>query len=149
MGAHEERTIFSPKKIEIQPRGDGPFQILEKINDNAYKVDLPGEFNVSATFNVADLSPFDVGDFSRSNPSEERENDESYAGPIDKDPLVVSDGPITGSRAKKIKEVMVGLVQSTWVELAYSSSKASTFKMGFKEEEPALIHLIQAKEELA
>ena len=25
-------------------------------------MDLPGEFNVSATFNVADLSPFDVDD---------------------------------------------------------------------------------------
>ena len=44
---------------------------------------------------------------------------------------------------------MAGLVQSTWVELAHSPSKASTFKMGFKEEEPTLIHVIQAKEELA
>ena len=73
----------------MNPRGDGPFQIFEKINDNAYKVDLPGEFNVSASFNVADLSPFDVGDDSRSNPFEETGNDESYAVPIDKDPLVV------------------------------------------------------------
>jgi len=31
--------------------------ILEKINDNAYKVDLPDEYNISATFNVSDLSP--------------------------------------------------------------------------------------------
>ena len=44
---------------------------------------------------------------------------------------------------------MAGLVQSTWAELAHSPSKTSTFKMGFKEEEPALIHDIQAKEELA
>ena len=44
---------------------------------------------------------------------------------------------------------MAGLVQSTWAELAYSPSKASTFQMGFKEEEPALIHVIQSKEELA
>ena len=75
--------------------------------------------------------------------------DESYAVPIDKDPLVVLDGPITRSRVEKIKEVMARLVQSTWAELAYSPSKTSTFKMGFKEEELALIHVIQAKEELA
>jgi hypothetical protein len=34
---------------------DGPFKILEKINDNAYKLELPLEFGVSATFNVLDL----------------------------------------------------------------------------------------------
>ena len=95
---------------------------------------------MSATFNVVDLSPFNVGDYSMSNPFEERGNDESYIVLIDKDPLVVPDRPITRSRAKKIKEAMVGLVQSTWAELVHSLSKASTFKMGFKEEEPALIH---------
>ena len=83
------------RRSKLNPRGDRPFQILEKINDNAYKVDLPGEFNVCASFNVADLSPFDVGDDSRLNPIEERGNDESYAVPIDKDLLVVLDGPIT------------------------------------------------------
>ena len=73
----------------------------------------------------------------------------SYAVPIDKDPLVVPDGLITRSRAKKIKEAMAGLVQSIWAKLAYSPSKASTFKMDFKEKEPTLIHVIQAKKELA
>jgi hypothetical protein len=63
------------RRTKLHPRGDGPFQILEKINDNAYKVDLPGEYNFSATFNVSDLSPYDAGDDSRSNPFEEREND--------------------------------------------------------------------------
>ena len=75
--------------------------------------------------------------------------DESYAGSINKDSLVVPDGSITRSRAKKIKEAMAGLVQSTWAKLAHVPSNASTFKMGFKEVEPALIHVIQAKEELA
>jgi hypothetical protein len=36
-------------------RVDGPFKILEKINDNAYKLELPLEFGVSPTFNILDL----------------------------------------------------------------------------------------------
>jgi hypothetical protein len=83
------------RRSKLHPRGDGPFQILEKINDNAYKVDLPGEYKVFATFNVSDLSPFDVGDDSWSNPFEERENDGNQGGPSHKDPLQVPDGPIT------------------------------------------------------
>ena len=75
-----KERFLAHRRSKLNPRGDGPFQILEKINDNAYKVDLLGEFNVSASFNVADFSPFDVGDDSRSNPFEERGNDESYAG---------------------------------------------------------------------
>ena len=31
---------------------------MERVNDNEYKVDLPGDYGVSATFNVAELSPF-------------------------------------------------------------------------------------------
>ena len=45
--------------------------MLERINDNAYKLDLPGEYNVNATFNVTDLSPFVVGEDLRANPSQE------------------------------------------------------------------------------
>uniref|UniRef100_A0A2N9JAT5 CCHC-type domain-containing protein n=1 Tax=Fagus sylvatica TaxID=28930 RepID=A0A2N9JAT5_FAGSY len=45
-------------------------------------------------------------------------------GPSLKDPLQVPDGPITRSRAKKIKEAMQGLVQSTWDE----ASKSPTIK---------------------
>ena len=65
------------RKFKLSPRGDGPFQVLERINDNAYKIDLKGEYNVSGTFNVADLSPFDVGDEldSRTNHPKEGGND--------------------------------------------------------------------------
>jgi hypothetical protein len=41
---------------------------------------------------------------------------------------------------------MQGLVQSTWAKFAILSSKTQIFKMGLKEEEPALIHVIQATE---
>jgi hypothetical protein len=40
------------------PRADGPFKIIKKINDNAYKLDLPPEFGVSPTFNISDLKPY-------------------------------------------------------------------------------------------
>ena len=45
------------------PRADGPFEVLERVNDNAYKTDLPGDYGVSATFNVADLSPYLEDDY--------------------------------------------------------------------------------------
>jgi hypothetical protein len=48
------------RKSKLQPRGDDPFQVLERINDNAYKIDLPGEYGVSPTFNVDDLTLFDT-----------------------------------------------------------------------------------------
>ena len=34
----------SQRKSKLMPRGDGPFQVLARINDNAYKIDLPGEY---------------------------------------------------------------------------------------------------------
>ena len=99
---------------------------------------------VSATFNISDLSPFDVGEDSWSNPFEERGNDGNQGGSSLKDPLQVPDGPITRSRAKMIKEAMQGLVQSTWDE----ANKSPTIKVGLKEGEPILIHLIQVVEDM-
>ena len=47
------------RKSKLAPRGDGPFKVLKRINDNAYKIDIPtSKYLVHDTFNVADLSPF-------------------------------------------------------------------------------------------
>jgi hypothetical protein len=40
------------------PRADGSFKVLEKINEKAYKLDLPTDFGVSPTFNITDLKPY-------------------------------------------------------------------------------------------
>ena len=66
--------------------------------------------------------------------------DGNQGGPSLKDPLQVPNGPITRSRAKKIKEAMQGLEQSTWDE----ASKSPTIKVSLKVGEQILIHLIQA-----
>ncbi|GKD12236.1 RNA-directed DNA polymerase, partial [Tanacetum coccineum] len=69
---------------KLNPRADGPFRILKKINDNAYKVELPGHYGVSNTFNVADLSPYtpnaDFDDESGSSRFLEGEDDTDQGG---------------------------------------------------------------------
>uniref|UniRef100_A0A2N9IRB0 Reverse transcriptase domain-containing protein n=1 Tax=Fagus sylvatica TaxID=28930 RepID=A0A2N9IRB0_FAGSY len=106
------------RRSKLHPRGDGPFQVLERINDNAYKLDLPG-------------------DDSRWNPFEERGNDENQQAPL-KDPLHVPVGPITRARSKKIKEALNGLIQDIWADSTMGHSK-----LGPKEDE-GIINLIQA-----
>ena len=44
----------SQRKRKLMPRAKGPFEVLERINDNAYKIDLGDKHDVSATFNIAD-----------------------------------------------------------------------------------------------
>jgi hypothetical protein len=46
------------RNSKLMPRADGLFKVLEKINENAYKLDLPADFGVSPIFNIADLKPY-------------------------------------------------------------------------------------------
>nr|GEY15702.1 reverse transcriptase domain-containing protein [Tanacetum cinerariifolium] len=52
------QTRANKHRKQLHPLVDGPFRILKKINDNAYKVELPGHYGVSGTFKVAELSPY-------------------------------------------------------------------------------------------
>ena len=47
---------------KLQDRADGPFRVLKRLGDNAYQIELPGDMEVSATFNVADLQPYYAAD---------------------------------------------------------------------------------------
>lgn len=78
MWRHTRKERFpGQQKSKLAQRGEGPFQVLERIKDNAYKIDLPSEYNISSTFNVVDLSPYDVGEDLRMNPLEEKGDDEN------------------------------------------------------------------------
>jgi hypothetical protein len=45
-------------RSKLIPRAASPFKVLTEINDNAYIHDLPTEFGVSTSFNIADLKPY-------------------------------------------------------------------------------------------
>jgi hypothetical protein len=79
------------------PRAAGYFKVLEKINDNAYKLELPPEFGVSPTFNISDLKPY-LGEEdeleSRTTRIQKGEDDEDIS------PLHTMQGPIARARAR-------------------------------------------------
>jgi len=101
------------RKSSLMPRADGPFKILEKINDNANKLELLVDFGVSPTFNIADLKPY-LGEEnaleSRTTPVLEGEDDEDIA-PSDTIPITNStpnslEAPMTRSRAHHLNYEM-------------------------------------------
>ena len=67
------------RNSKLKPRGDGPYKVLKRINDNAYVIDIPSsKYAVSNTFNVMDLKPHygDMDSFeSRTTPLQEGGDD--------------------------------------------------------------------------
>jgi len=104
------------RKSKLQPRGDRPFQVLERINDNAYKIDIPSEYGVSSSFNVVDLTPFVTDDDSkhlRENAFQEGGNDENPK-------TAQIQGPMTRSRTKQsldtLQQMVADILNKTQVE---------------------------------
>jgi hypothetical protein len=77
---------------------DGHFKILEKINDNVYKLKLPLEFGVSPTFNISDLRPYLIEEDdvpSRTMPIQEGKDDEDITTSDSTIHSIELQGPIT------------------------------------------------------
>ena len=126
-------------KSKLWRRGDGAFQVLEQINDNAYKLDWPRKYgNISATFYVTNISLFDVGDL-MTNPFEERGNNRDQgvdqANQVDEtkysqDLFHGIEGLMTQARTKRMKDALQGLilqVQDKDIALEDSKTKFEGF----------------------
>jgi len=84
------------------PREEGPFEMRARVNDHSYKAHLPGGLGVSATFNVADLSPYLEGDQMlnlRANSSQQGEDD--------------GDGPWNLTMSPKAVQEVQGIAQKS------------------------------------
>ena len=46
------------RRNKLFPRVAGPFKILQKIEENDYKLDLPADYGISNTFNIGDLAKY-------------------------------------------------------------------------------------------
>jgi hypothetical protein len=115
------------RKSKLMPRGDGPFRVLAKINDNAYKIDLPPSYGVSNMFNVADLLPYTSEDTLESRMTSFQGEEDDTTTPLSNtlqppshttstqvqptsSPTQVFDAPITRSRAKKLHQEVHALL---------------------------------------
>ncbi len=150
---HMRKERFpNQRKTKLHPRGAGPFQVLEKISDNAYKIDLPSEFGISNTFNVADLTLFDddIGADSRTNlfkgegvdsnqgaqdenpgaqaedQGAQAENSSANQGKNETnrvdDPLKDIVGPMTRSRRLKMQGAIANLIYTSHLQEAFKSA---------------------------
>ena len=105
-----KERFLEQRNSKLQPRGDRSFQVLDRISDNAYKINLPGKYVVSTNLNAANLTPFDVGDdFKdlRTNASQEGGNDEDIEA---QGPTQGLGGPMTKARARKTEETLQQVV---------------------------------------
>lgn len=44
------------RKNKLMPRLENPFKIIQKVNDNTFKLELPRDCGVTVTFNIGDLA---------------------------------------------------------------------------------------------
>jgi hypothetical protein len=97
------------RKSKLMPRAHGPFKVLEKVNENAYKLDLPADFGVSPTFNIADLKPY-VGE-------DNGEDDEAINSIDTPTPTPTTLGPMTRARARQLNHQVSSFLTSCPLDL--------------------------------
>ncbi|RDX94962.1 hypothetical protein CR513_22590, partial [Mucuna pruriens] len=113
----QKERFSTQTKYKLQLRGDGPFQVLERIDDNVYKLDLPTAYgNVNSTFHVVDLSLFIVGRIFLKRGGNDKDSTNKA-----KDLLCDIGGSMTWSKTKMIKQSLQGLIMEIKESLNFAS----------------------------
>ncbi len=105
------------RKNKLDDRGDGPFKVLQRLNNNSYVVELPDNFGgTSATFNIKDLKLYDYREPLETEPLDSRTNHFQPGGNDRKnssqDPLTQMDRPLTRAQRRRRDSELISLIQS-------------------------------------
>ena len=140
---HKKRLVFQPRdlvwihlrkeyfpsklKNNLMSKADAPFEVLEKVNDNTYKVNLPGDYGVSATFNVADLSPFLEDDHLSNLSANSPQQGEDDGGPSMESPLDLQNSQGNINSSYKAKGLAHDLLSQVSAQLDFDPAHKSDF----------------------
>ena len=95
------------KRGKLSPRFIGPFNVLQRVGNQAYKLELPKELNgIHDTFHVSYLRKF-IGEVPDIIPISELRIDENKR-------LIEEPEAIVDRKTKKLRRKMVGLVLVRW-----------------------------------
>ena len=63
MWVHLKKDRFPNKRVsKLSPKGEGPYKVLRRINNNAYELELSAQLSgIHAVFNISDLVLFEKG----------------------------------------------------------------------------------------
>ncbi|XP_013601228.1 PREDICTED: uncharacterized protein LOC106308636 [Brassica oleracea var. oleracea] len=95
------------RKSKLMPRIDGPFEVIRKISNNAYKLNLQDEPDLRT-------NPFQVGGNDVIIEQLSDEDKEIKDNPTDEDALAIPVGPMTRSRTTRLNETIGGLLMKAW-----------------------------------
>jgi hypothetical protein len=114
---HLRKKWFSDlRKSKLMSRANDPFKILEKINDNAYTLELPPEFGVSLIFNISNLRPY-LGEEDKvllmTTSIQEGEDDEDITTSYTTTPSIEVHGPIMRSWAQRLNHQVNSFLHSS------------------------------------
>lgn len=77
MSAFKKECFPSKSKFKITPTVEGPLEVLQRINNNAYKINFPEDYEACVTLNVTNLAQYlkcDTLENLRVNSSQQQEN---------------------------------------------------------------------------